>query len=107
MFSGRLDRRIIFEVKTTARNSYGEETTSWATSFTTWANVIEMKGKEAFEASQLTDVADLKIKIRYRTGLGNDDYRINYNSKYYDIYSYSELGRQDGLEIFAKLLQVT
>jgi len=107
MFSGKLDRRIIFETKTTSRNAYGEETTSWAVSFTTWAHVIELKGKESFEASQLTEVADVKIKIRYRTGVNVDDYRLFYNSKYYDIYSFSELGRQDGLEIFAKLLQVT
>ncbi|MGR3220867.1 MAG: phage head closure protein, partial [Candidatus Anammoxibacter sp.] len=100
MRAGKLDKRIIFQTKTTSRNDYGEEAvTSWSDTFTEWGSVVELKGKETFEASQLVQKADIRLRIRYRTDVDNE-MRFVYNSNYYDIYSQAELGRQDGLEIF-------
>src|SRR3990167_3408117 len=106
MRAGNLDRRITVQTKTLTANSYGERVASWADTFTTWANVFEIAGKEKFEASQLVDKADIRFSIRYRTGV-NEEQRIVYDSNYYDIYSVTELGRQDGLEIFATKIPLT
>lgn len=108
MQAGRLDRRITFQSLTRTRNTYGDEVASWtdiATTPTVWANVLELKGKEKFEASQITHHADLRIRIRYRSDI-TEKLRIVYNSKDYDIYSITEMGRGEGLEIFAKLISV-
>lgn len=111
MFSGKLDRRVIFQIKTTDKDSYGSETTSWADSFTTFAMVIEQKGKEIFgtdqDAVQKTSRANIILKIRFRTDINVTDYRFIHNSKHYDIFSIAELGRKDGLEVLGELLTVT
>lgn len=107
MRAGKLDRRVIFQTKTEIKNSYGEKAvTSWANTFTTWANVLELKGKESFEASQIVQKADIRLKIRYRTNV-DEEMRFAYNGKHYNIYSISELGRKDGLEIFGKKIPTT
>lgn len=107
MRAGKLDRRVIFQTKSTTKNPYGEKAvTGWSDTFTTWANVTELKGKEKYEASQLVEKADIKLKIRYRTNV-DEQMRFAYNSNYYDIYSITELGRQDGLEIFGTKIPTT
>ena len=111
MFSGKLDRRVIFQVKTTGKDTYGAETVSWADSFTTFAQVIPARGKEIFgtdqDAIQKTSRANVTLKIRHRTDINVTDYRFIHNSLTYDIFSISELGRKDGLEVIGELLTVT
>lgn len=107
MRAGKLDKRIIFQTKTEDKNTYGEKSvTSWADTFTEWGNILELKGKESFEASQLVQKADIRLKIRYRTNI-DEEMRFVYNNNYYDIYSITELGRQDGLEIFGTKIPTT
>lgn len=106
MRAGKLDRRVTFQTKTETKESDGGVSVTWADTFTTWANVLELKGKEKYEASQLVDKADIKLKIRYRTNV-NVKMRFVYSDNFYDIYSISELGRQDGLEIFGTKIPTT
>lgn len=106
MRAGKLDRRVIFQTKTESKSDYGELVASWSNTFTTWANVLEIKGKESFEASQIVEKADIRLKIRFRTNV-DEEMRFVYNGNSYDIYSISELGRKDGLEIFGKKIPTT
>lgn len=106
MRSGKLDRRIVFQTKTEARDDYGGETVTWGNTFTTWGQVLELKGKEKFESSQIVQKADIRLRIRYRTNI-DEEMRFYYNSNFYDIYSISELGRKDGLEIFGTKIPPT
>lgn len=111
MFSGKLDRRVTFQVKTAGKGSYGAETTSWADAFTTFAMVIESKGKELFgtdeDITQKISRANVILKIRHRTDINVTDYRFIHNSNTYDIFSIAELGRKDGLEVVGELLTIT
>lgn len=111
MFSGKLDRRVTFQLKTTGKDIYGAETTSWADDFTTFAMVIESKGKEIFgtdeDVTQKISRANVILKIRFRTDINVTDYRFIHNSQTYDIFSISELGRKDGLEVIGELLTIT
>jgi len=109
MQAGKLDRRITFQSLTRNRDTYGAEVASWANiaiAPTVWANVMELKGKEKFEAAQITSFADLRIRIRFRSDL-NERLRISYQSRFYDIHSITEMGRKDGLEILAQSIPVT
>ncbi len=105
MISGKLDRRISFQSKSEAINASGERAVTWAADFTVWGAVIEMKGRERYENMQLTDRADVKIKIRYRTGITEESrfyYTRQGTTTYFDVYSIAEIGREDGLEIWGK-----
>lgn len=111
MFSGKLDRRVTFQVKTVGKDVYGAQTTSWADSFTTFAQVMELTGKEIFgtdeDVTQKISRANVKLKIRFRTDINVTDYRFIHNSNTYDIFSIAELGRKDGLEVIGELLTIT
>lgn len=112
MFSGKLDRRVTFQVKTVTSDDYGANIViSWADSFTTFAMVIESRGKELFgtdeDAVQKISRANVVLKIRHRTDINVTDYRFIHNSLTYDIFSISELGRKDGLEVVGELLTLT
>jgi len=92
--------------KTKARSNQGTETFTLAVAFSDFADVQELRGRERYEASQLTDVADIRVKIRWRGDVDNE-MKIVYNSRRYDIYSMEEMGRQEALIIFAKLIETT
>ena len=108
MLSGKLDRRVTFQLKTVASDAYGSGTSvSWADAFTTFAQVVELKGKESFDASQKVTNADVKLRIRYRTDINTNSYRFVFGVNTYDLFSIQELGRQDGLEVFGNLFNQT
>ena len=107
MIPGKLDLKISIESKTPSKDVYGSETNVWAeiTSGSVWADVQNLAGNEKYEASRITEKADRRFVIRWRSDLKND-MRISFDSEYYGIYSIREIGsRQDGLEIMGKLLQ--
>ena len=104
-----MDRRITFQLLTRDRDTYGDEVASWAniaTAPTVWAEVTELKGKETFEAAQITSFADIRFRIRFRSDL-NERLRISYKTRHYNIQSITEIGREDGLEILAQSIPVT
>lgn len=104
--AGTLDRSITIQENSQSVDSYGELTgDNWAniaTNPTVRASVMELLGSEKYEEMQLSEKADLKIRIRYRSDL-TVRMRIVYESQNYDIYSIQEVGRRVGTDIFAKL----
>lgn len=105
MNPGLLDRQFTFESKTLTRDTFGQEVASWATDFTTWGQLIEMAGVERFEAAQLTEKADVKIIIRYRTGVTTKLRCFDVlDSRYYEIVNVKRIGRNNTFELLGKLI---
>ena len=96
MRSEKLDRRIIIESFTDARDSYGQPIRTWSTFATVWAGVKLNIGKEIFATREKVKERIVDFKIRYRTDL-NNEMRVIYNENYYEIEDIVELGREDGL----------
>jgi len=101
MQSGKLDRRIEIQSRSVTQNSYGEAIISYSTVATVWAEVLPLSGRELFAAAQKYPEAQMKIRIRYRTGI-NETNRIVFESTNYDIIHISEIGRKEGLEFIVK-----
>lgn len=100
MQAGRLDRRIIIQEDTPTQDTYGDETSTWSTFATVWANVKSKSGKEYFNSDQVVAERSRIFKIRYLPGV-NEQMRISYDSNFYDIQTVSEIGRKEGMEIIA------
>ena len=96
---GRLDRKIVIESYTSAKNEQGESVSSWTTYHTAFAGVMKDGGTDREEASKTTATQKVKFKIRFFDGI-NETMRVLYNSNYYDITQIQELGRE-GLWIHA------
>jgi SPP1 family predicted phage head-tail adaptor len=97
-----LDRRITIEVNTPTPDAYGQPVDSWGTFATIWAKKRDIRGDEYFAAQQMNAKVDSVFTIRHLSGLLNT-MRISYDSKYWDIRSINELGRNEGMEIYAEV----
>lgn len=107
MIAGKLDNKVSIESRTPTKDTLGGEIYAWAeiTDGEVWADVQDLAGNEKYEASRITEKADKRIIMRWRSDI-TPDMRISFNSEYYGIYSIRAIGgRQDGLEIMAKQLQ--
>ena len=102
MRAGNLDIKIIIQSATDARDAYGAVIPTWDTFATVWARKKDIRGDEYFAAQQMNARVDAVFTIRYLSGL-LETMRIAYDGKLWDIRSIGNLGRRDGMEIYAEV----
>ncbi len=102
---GQLDRQVTLEFKTVGQSSSGEPTEDWVTisPVPVWARVRPLSGREYYAAlgAQIVAEETLVFTIRYRSDVRAGTARVLYEGRIYDIRRVAEVGRRDGLEIFA------
>lgn len=98
--AGKMDRRISIEQKSVTKNDAGEEEESWSEYIAAWASKTDMRGSELFTARQDYPEVTTRWVMWYRTGIKHD-MRINHSGVIYNIENVREIGRLEGLEIFA------
>ncbi len=102
MWTPKLDRYIALQRRSlAAANVHGEQVESWATYASVWAEKLEGGGREAFVAQTTYASTDMRFRIRHRTDVLVTD-RIDYDGKSFDIIGINEIGRREGLELFAR-----
>ena len=100
-------QRIKPQYKTVTRNAIGEEVVTWNDLVTTttdhaiWAEVWPLKGREFFAAQQTQYAADVRFRLRYRSGVVREQ-RILWDGDPYDITQVVDVGAgHHTLEILA------
>jgi len=106
MRAGELDRSIVIDDLTDAKDDYGGKTETWAPFATVWAKVTPLRGGEYQAAAQIGAQVDTVFRIRWLAGVTRR-MRINYDGQVYDIQHIAELGRREGLAIMARIHQAT
>ncbi len=101
MRAGELDRKIVIQSLTQTRDAYGALSDTWATFATVWAKKRDVRGDEYFAAQQVNARVDSIFTIHYLSGV-LETMRIACDGKYWDIRRLNELGRREGLEIYAE-----
>jgi SPP1 family predicted phage head-tail adaptor len=90
---GEMDKQITFIKKVIGSNDTNEdEVTSWeiiSLNPTVWSKVIQYVGREVVVADQIQAVFRTQFVIDYRTDI-NDEMRVVYNNKVYNIVSIIE-----------------
>lgn len=102
MRAGELDRTITIQTLTTAPDAYGEMLPTWTTFATVNAKVRPIRGEEYFAAQQVNARVDSIFLIRWLAGV-LPTMRISYDGQLWDIRSLNEIGRREGLEIYAEV----
>lgn len=109
MQAGKLDREITLQFKSSGQSGSGEPTEDWVTvpPVVVWANVRPLSGREYYTALGAQVVAEetLVFTIRHRADVRAGTARIQYDSRTYNIRRVAELGRRDGLEIYADTVE--
>lgn len=105
--AGKLDREITLEFKTGGQSGSGEPTESWGSAATVWATVRSLSGREYYAAlgAQIVAEETLVFTIRYRSDVRPGTARVLYGGRTYNARRVAEIGRQDGLEIFADTVE--
>jgi len=107
---GELDREIVLQAKTAGQSGSGEPTEVWAPidtggvpAGTVWAKVRPLSGREYYAAlgAQIVAEETLVFRIRFRTDVRPGTARIQYEARTYNIRRVAEVGRRDGLDIYA------
>lgn len=101
MRAGQLDRRITVLRPIVAQSDSGEETRSFAALATVAARKIENRGQERFAAQQYVGHAVRTFWIRWSSTVAviNDEYKILFDGRAFDITDVREIGRREGIEI--------
>ncbi len=104
---GRAAHRIKLQAKSVARNAIGEEIVTWTDVVTEtadhclWAEAWPLKGREFFAAAETQYAADVRFRLRYRSGVVREQ-RILWDGDPYDITQVVDVGAgHHTLEILA------
>jgi len=97
-----LDEKIIIEKRTAVKGANGEETYSWATFYTAWAERLYRGGTEGFNKDQEVATGKEIFKVRYTSGV-NELMRVNISSLYYDILNVEIDGRNHFLVLHCQI----
>lgn len=92
MNPGRLNRRIVVQARTLGADATGARTETWADSFTCWAEQVNQSQREAIVADSDRNQDNTTFRIRWRTGLTSEGYRVSYGGRKFDILGITEEG---------------
>jgi len=94
----KMDRQIVLQRRTVAQDAYGEEIETWSTLDTVWAQRVELKGSEQWQARQVIANIEAKYRIHWREGLTPVD-RFTEDGRVFDVHSAIEMGRREAIEL--------
>lgn len=101
-----LDRRITLYQPTTSQNSSGQVKRSFVSAGDFYAQEVipgaEVAGSERFENNQMTSSYITTWRLRYQTSV-TADWKLAFNSQYYDIVSVVPEGRKRFILVKTKL----
>jgi SPP1 family predicted phage head-tail adaptor len=105
---GARDRLVDLEKVTDAVGASGLPTESWSTLVASMpASKDALSGRERLMVSQMSAQAEVKFTINYRLDMDPDmvdvpkQRRVRYQGRIYDVTYAREVGRRQGIELFA------
>ena len=101
MRAGELDRDIELQRRVDSVSSSGEPEATWETISVEYASASWVQGSERFAASQALAEVDVEFRIRWRDGV-SPVLRVLFQGTQYDILVVKEIGRREGLSLYAK-----
>ncbi len=103
--AGRLDRRITLQVSALQKDAAGAPVLTWSDVATVWARYIPVGGREFYSAQAAQQIAGetARFLIRWRADL-TARHRIVFDGKTWNIRNLAELGRREGLELTAEVI---
>ena len=87
--AGELVHLVTFDEPVSTQNSIGEEIITWTPSFTVWAAVEPLRGREQFLAGAVNAQLDTRIRVRWspRGAAVNEKWRARVRDVIYGIES--------------------
>jgi len=102
--AGLLDRSVEIQVAAESAGTAGEVSRVWSMVTKVWAQVIPMPGREVFRSDRDVAVRTARFIMRYVDGI-TAKHRLVYAGDYWNVLSVGEIGRKEGLEILAEVVE--
>lgn len=100
---GKLDRRIVLQRATTAKDSFGQAIQTFATLATVWASFTPVSDAEKERANEIHSELMCRFVIRWALAWAdlNTKDQVVFDGRSYNIQGVKEIGRHFGFEITA------
>lgn len=69
MRAGKLSDRIEIQSREISQDTFGDGLQVWSTVATRWGSIEQVSGREVWQANQLNPDVNVKITLRYYSGL--------------------------------------
>lgn len=103
MRAGLLDRRLTLKRRALgAQDANGSRANTWTEYATVWGRKIDVSGREFFAAQTKQAEQTTRFEIRYRDDVVATDRVVCEGVDYELVQPPSEIGRREGLTIFAR-----
>jgi SPP1 family predicted phage head-tail adaptor len=102
MQAGKMDERVTLRSRTVTTDAMGQDAITWATVAVVWAQRINQRSAEAFQAAQMGDDDVIELHIRHRADVLTT-WRLELGGVGYDITSVSDFGgRKDRTRLLCR-----
>ena len=102
MQAGKMDQRVVLRSRTVTTDAMGQDTITWVDVATVWAQRINQRSAEAFQAAQMGDDDVVELHIRHRADVLTT-WRLEWDGVGYDITSVSDYGgRKDRTRLLVR-----
>lgn len=99
---GKMDQRVVLRSRTVTTDAMGQDTITWVDVATVWAQRINQRSAEAFQAAQMGDDDVVELHIRHRADVLTT-WRLEWGGVGYDITSVSDFGgRKDRTRLLVR-----
>jgi SPP1 family predicted phage head-tail adaptor len=104
MRAGKLDRTIIIQRPTKAKNEYHTPVPAWLNIATVRAEIVQLSAAEFLASFGEAENKAIVFRIRYLAGITNED-RVSYEGQSYDLKQVAEIGRRRALELHCERVE--
>lgn len=102
MRSGNLRHRIEIQHLVHGENEYGDPVAEWQTFANVWAEVLDLKGREFWQAAQVQSEVTTRVRIRYLPGI-KPSMRVVHDGRHLEITTVLDPdGRRRELQLLCK-----
>lgn len=100
--AGNFDQRVTLLSRSIATDAYGQDAITWVVVAEVWAQRVNQRSAEAFQAAQMGDDDVIEFHIRHRTDV-TTSWRLEHGGIGYDISSVSDFGgRKDRTRLLCR-----
>jgi len=102
MQAGKMDQRVVLQSRTVTTDAMGQDAITWVAVATVWAQRINQRSAEAYQAAQMGDDDVVELHIRHRADVLTT-WRLEWAGVGYDITSVSDFGgRKDRTRLLCR-----
>lgn len=100
--AGKMDQRVTLQSRSVTKDAMGQDVITWVDVATVWAQRINQRSAEAFQAAQMGDDDVVELHIRHRADVLTT-WRLEWDSVGYDITSATPYGgRKDRTRLLCR-----